>query len=186
MKNVFIIHGINGIPKIALWLKDELQTLGVDVTLPNFPPQEGATYDNWSKVLDGYKNKISDNTIIICHSIGNEFIIKYLINNNLHIDTYISLAGFAEVFINEGRDVLNKVVEHFHVSNEEIQKFITLTNKRYSFYSDNDHIVPFDILKNYPKTISSEPIFIPGVGHMGSKSGLESFPELLRLVKENL
>ena len=186
MKNVFIIHGINGIPKIAFWLKNKLEALGADVTLPSFPPQEGASYDNWSEVLDKYRDSIKDDTIFVCHSIGNEFIIKYLVRNNLHIDTYISLAGFAEIFINEGRDVLNKVVEHFHVTSDEVRKFISLTNRRYSFYSDNDHIVPLDVLENYPKTINAEPIFIPNIGHMGSKSGLESFPELLRLVKDNL
>ena len=186
MKNVILIHGFNGIPKIYEWLKDNLETRNIEVVLPSFPPQEGVIYENWAKILDEYKNQIRNDSIIICHSIGNEFVIKYLAQNNLPIDTYIGLAGFAEKFYHEGKETLNLAVKEFLVTDEEKRDFISLSHKRYAIYSDDDHIVPFNVLSNYPGEIDAEAILIPGIGHMGKRSGMEQFPELLRLIIDNL
>ena len=186
MKNVILIHGFNGIPKIYEWLKAKLEAQSVKVILPSFPPQEGVIYEDWARILDKYKEYINDNSIVVCHSIGNEFIIKYLAEKILPIDTYIGLAGFAEKFHHEGKEALNIAVEKFLVNDEEKQKFISLSKKRYAIYSDDDHIVPFNALNAYPKEINAEPILIPNIGHMGKRSGMEQFPELLNLVTDNL
>lgn len=183
MKNLVMIHGYNGIPKIYWWLKQELEEKGYSVVMPEFPPQENVIYDKWKVILDEYKREINAETILIAHSIGNEFIIKYLTENNIKIKMYISLAGFAENFENEGKDDLNRAVKEFLVTEEEIELFKKLVSKKYSIYSDNDHIVPFEVLENYPKIIGAKPILIKGIGHMGKKSGLETIPEVLELVK---
>ena len=182
MKNVILIHGFNGIPKIYEWLKGELEAKNIEVVLPSFPSQENTTYKNWSEVLDKDISKIHSDSIVVCHSVGNEFIIKYLVENNSPIDTYIGLAGFAEKFHVRGKDILNSVVENFLVSSEEKQKFISLTKNRYAIYSDDDHIVPFEVLAAFPEEINAKPILIPNIGHMGHKSGLEKLPELLDLI----
>ena len=44
MKNVILVHGYNGIPKIYEWLKNELEKLKYNVILPEFPPREGVIY----------------------------------------------------------------------------------------------------------------------------------------------
>ena len=182
MRNVILIHGFNGIPKLYEWLKSELETRGVEVILPSFPSGENTTYENWAKVLDEYTSSISDDSIVVCHSVGNEFIIKYLAKNHQEVNTYIGLAGFAEKFHVKGKDILNSVVENFLVSSEEKQKFISLTKNRYAIYSDDDHIVPFEVLAAFPKEIDAKPILIPNIGHMGHRSGLEKLPELLDLI----
>lgn len=97
---------------------------------------------------------------------------------------YISLAGFGEPFVNEGRDDLNNVIALLRLTDEELAKVPKLIGKAYSIYSDDDHIVPFDILKKYPTIIGVEDRFIPGIGHMGKKSGLEELPEVIDIVKE--
>ena len=112
MKNVILIHGINGIPKIFEWLKNELDSRNIKTILMSFPPLEGVIYENWAKILDEYKDEITEDSTIVCHSIGNEFIIKYLTENNLKVGTYIGLAGFADVFYNEGKDVLKDALHN--------------------------------------------------------------------------
>ena len=107
-------------------------------------------------------------------ALGNPMFIKYICKNDLKVGLYISLAGFAEAFCVDGKDVLNKVIEPLTISSEEKAKIINLINKKYSIYSDNDHIVPFKILKEYSLAINSKPIFISGIGHMGNKSGLKT------------
>lgn len=185
MKNVIMIHGYNGIPKIYEWLKEKLAKKGYSVIIPKFPPQDGVVYDIWKKTFEDYKNDINEETIVIAHSIGNEFLIKYLVENNINIKMYISLAGFADSFENEGKEDLNRAIKEFLVTKKEIEKFNKLVYKKYSIYSDNDHIVPFNVLEKYPKMIEAEAVLIRGIGHMGRKSGLETIPEVLDIIDKN-
>lgn len=185
MKNAIIIHGYNGIPKIFTWLKTELESREYEVCMPEFSPREGVVYDNWEEVLDNYKSNFNNETIVIAHSIGNEFIIKYLYKNNLSIKLYIGLAGFAEYFECEGKDDLNRATKEFLVDENEINTFKELVKIKYCIYSDNDHIVPFEVLERFPKSIDSKSILIKGIGHMGSKSGLENIQKVLDLINEN-
>ena len=183
MKNIILIHGYNGIPKIYEWLEIELTKLGYNVIVPEFPPREGVVYKSWKSILEKYKEKIKSDSIIVAHSIGNEFIIKYLNENNLKINLYISLAGFSKYFETEGKEELNRACKEFLVTERELENFKSKSNKRYSIYSNNDHIVPLDTLEDYPKSINSIPIFIENIGHMGKKSGLEKIPKVMEIIE---
>lgn len=185
MKNVILVHGYNGIPQIYKWLKEELEKIGYKVILPEFPAREGVIYEEWEKIFNQYKEYIKKDSIIVGHSIGNEFIIKYFNENDLNAELYISLAGFAEYFEWEDKKDLNRACKEFLVSQKEIEKFKNKVNKKYSIYSDNDHIVPFEILEKYPKSIEAIPILIKNIGHMGRKSGLEKLPKVLEIINEN-
>lgn len=185
MKNVIMVHGYNGIPKVYEWLKEELIQKGYLVIVPKFPTQEGVIYNMWRKIFDNYKNDINEQTIIIAHSIGNEFMIKYLADNNININMYISLAGFADSFENEGKEDLNRAVKEFLVTKKEVEKFKKLVYKKYSIYSDNDHLVPLEVLEEYPKILEAKSILIKGIGHMGKKSGLEKLPKVLEIIDES-
>lgn len=65
-----------------------------------------------------YKEIINENLIVIAHSLGNSMFIKYICKNDLNVGLYISLAGFADVFYVEGKDILNKVIEPLTIKNE--------------------------------------------------------------------
>ena len=184
MKNVFLIHGYNGIPKIYEWLDVELKELGYNVIMPEFSPREGVIYEKWKNIFDNYKESINNDSIVVAHSIGNEFIIKYFNENDLKIKLYISLAGFSEYFEWDNKKDLNRACKDFLVSKGELVKFKNMCNKKYSIYSDNDHVVPFDILEKYPKNIEAIPILIKNIGHMGKKSGLEEIPIVLEIINE--
>lgn len=185
-KNILLIHGFNGIPKIFNYFKNELEKQGYNVIIPEFPIREEININAYFQVLDIYKEIITEKLIVIAHSLGNSMFIKYICKNNLNVGLYISLAGFAEAFYIEGKDILNKVIEPLAIKNEEKNKIVNLINEKYSIYSDNDHIVPFEILKEYSIAINSKPIFIPGIGHMGKKSGLESLPEVIEIINNNI
>lgn len=183
MKKVILIHGFNGVPKMYEWVRDELEKSDILVVIPKFPPREGVEYASWASVMNDYQ--IDTDSIVVCHSIGNEFLIKYLYEKQLGLNTYIGLAGFSEAFYNEGKDELNRAVQEFLATEEEMGYFTRHSKKRFAIYSDNDHIIPFSVLEKYPQDIDAEGILIPGIGHMGSKSGLTEFPELLKIIREN-
>lgn len=182
MKNVLLIHGFNGIPKIFEYFKEELEKQGHNIIMPNFPVREEITIDRYFKVFDKYRDLFHDNLIVIAHSIGNPMFVKYISQNNYKIGEYISLAGFSKAYYNEGKDVLNEKVKLTILTDKEKEDTIKLINERYSVYSDNDHIVPFDLLESYCTDIRSTPILIKNIGHMGKKSGLETLPEVIDLI----
>ena len=185
IKNVLLIHGFNGIPKIFYYFQKELEIQGYNVIIPNFHVREELNISAYFKVFDIYKDIINEDLIVIAHSIGNPMIIKYICKNNLKIGLYISLAGFAEPFYVEDKDVLNQVVKPLSINDEERSKIANLINEKYSVYSDNDHIVPFKILKEYSSIINSQPVFISGIGHMGNKIGLEELPEVIQIIQKS-
>lgn len=184
-KNVLLIHGFNGIPKIFYYFQKKLESQGYNVIIPNFPVREEINISAYFKVFDMYRDIMNEDLIVVAHSIGNPMFIKYICKYNINIGLYISLAGFAKPFYVEGKEVLNQVVKPLRISDEEKRKNLNLINKKYSIYSDNDHIVPFKILEEYPLVVDSKPIFVSGIGHMGKKIGLEELPEVIKIIHES-
>ena len=182
MKNVLLIHGFNGIPKIFDYFKSELEKRGFDVIMPEFPVREEITIEEYFKVFDKYKNIFNSNLTVVAHSIGNAMFIKYISKNNLSVEKYISLAGFSKNFYNESKDILNEKVKLSVLNAQELQDTKDLINDRYSIYSKDDHIVPYELLEEFSKEINSESISIDGIGHMGKKSGLEELPKVIDII----
>lgn len=55
---------------------------------------------------------------------------------------------------------------------------------RYCIYSDNDHIVPLQILKKHVENVKGIGYMIPNIGHMGRKSNLQTIPKVIEIIKE--
>ena len=183
MKNILLIHGFNGIPKIFQYFKEELQKSDYNVIMPEFPVREEITVEGYFKVLDRYKELFNENLIVVAHSIGNPMFIKYISKNGLKVGKYISLAGFSKDFFNEGKDVLNEKVKLTILTDKELNDAKTMINEKYSIYSDSDHLVPFELLEQYCKDINSVAIPMKDIGHMGKKSGLEKLPKVIELIE---
>ena len=180
MKNAFIIHGFNGDTTYTFgpWLKTVLEQKGYNVVMPEFPIRSEATYNGWSQILDNYIDLFDEQTIIVCHSIGNPFILRYIYQHQLSPLLYISVAGFCKLYTIPDRDDLNKAFVEFKVAPSNIEYCKNHIKYRYSLYSNNDHAVPFEILEDFIKQLNSNPVFIKGVGHMGNRNNIHSLPQI--------
>ncbi len=185
MKKVLLLHGYNGIPQIFHWLKQELEKMNYTVIMPNLPPREGLRYDIWKTEIEKIKGELKGEMIVVAHSAGNPFIIKYLKESNMDIKLYIGLAGFSNVYSTEGREDLDKAVKSVAPTQEELENFKNKVETRYCIYSDNDHIVPIEILEKHVNNVEGVPCKIPNIGHMGRKSNLQRIPKVIELIKEN-
>lgn len=186
MKTAFILHGFNGDTTYTFGpsLKSFLESKGYTVIMPSFPIRSEASFEKWSKILDEYKSKFDSETIVIAHSIGNPFFLKYIYSNNLKVYAYISVAGFCDLFKVEEREDLNKAFVDFSVNNNEIDYLKDSVLHRFSLYSDNDHVIPFDILKSFISKINSTPVFISGVGHMGNRDNISRLPQIEEILNK--
>lgn len=95
MRNCFIIHGTFGHNKENwfAWLEVTLKSKGFEVYNFNYPTPEGHNFENWSKVLDQAKDKITEESVFICHSSAPIFLIKYCLTNNIKIGKLIAVSG---------------------------------------------------------------------------------------------
>ncbi len=177
--------GYNGIPQIFHWLKQKLEKMGYTVIMPSLPPREDVRYPIWKKELEPLKNELQGELIVVAHSGGNPFLIKYLKENKLDIKLYIGLAGFSDIYKVEGREDLYEAVKSIAPSQEELEHFKQNVKKRYCIYSDNDHIVPFEFLKKHVENVAGIGKMIPNIGHMGRKSNLQTIPEVIEIMKES-
>ena len=184
VKNVLLIHGFNGIPKIFEYFKEELEKEAYNVIIPEFPVRENITIEGYFKVFEKFKEYFNEDLIVIAHSIGNPMFIKYISKYGLKVGKYISLAGFSKDFFNEGKDVLNEKVKLTILTENELNDAKILINKKYSIYSDSDHLVPFELLEQYCKDIDSISIPMKDIGHMGKKSGLEKLPIVVNIITD--
>lgn len=177
MKNYFIIHGSFGDSKEHWlpWLADKLRIKGETVYNLDFPiGLDKQNFDNWSKVLDEYKDKINKDTIFIGRSIAPIFIVKYLLKNNLKIKALYSVSGF-NCFINiPDYDEVNKT---FFL--DEIKGFEKLCKKRVCYISKNDPYVPYYLLDMFTKNIKAKVVMNEDAGHYNTDSGYATFEELL-------
>ena len=183
MKNVIIIHSYNGDTKesFAPSIEKTCREKNIDYYFPNFPIRSEATYGAWEKVLNEYRDNgiLNEDSIIIAHSLGTQFIIKYLARNNISIDTYISVAGFVDF---KGREDLERILIPFAPTEEEFLKCTELINNRYSVYSDNDELNGVEKLEGYADKLSAEKVLIEGAGHFNPKSGVEEIEEINKII----
>lgn len=140
-------------------------------------------YNIWREEFEKIKDELQGELIVVAHSGGNPFIIKYLKEGNFNIKLYIGLAGFSDIYKVEGREDLYEAVKSIAPTPEELDNFKNNVKKRYCIYSDNDHIVPIEILKKHVDNVNGIHCIIPNIGHMGRKSNLQTIPKVIEIIK---
>lgn len=183
MKNYFIIHGSFGNSKehYLPWLKKELEMQG-DVICVDFPIGVNVqSYDSWAKTLDKFKDKINSETIFVARSIGPIFSIKYILENDLHIDKLISISGFNNYSVDGGD--YDKVNESMFVN--DLKQFKKHCKETICIISENDPYVKLSALKDFASVIANKTINIKNGGHFNADSGYGlKFDKLLRLLND--
>lgn len=181
-KNIFIIHGSFANPDMDWypWLKEELIKEGYNVIVPTFPIGLNIqNYEVWKKELDKYKEYINEKTIFIAHSIGPIFIVKYIMENNLLIDSLYSISGFNGLINLKDFDKVNSTFFMDDYSN-----FDEYCKNRIAFYSNNDPFVPSNLLEEFSNKIKAETKIIENAGHFIEDDGYKEFPILLNEINK--
>lgn len=180
MRNYFIIHGSFGNSKEHYfpWLKQQIEQGGGAVICPDFPiGVNNQSYQSWSNVLDKYKDKINKDTIFIGRSIAPIFIVKYLTQNNIKINSLYSISGFNGYINIPDYDAVNKT---FFL--DEIKGFEKFCKHRFCFTSKNDPYVPYYLLDMFTKNIKGKVFINATAGHYNDESGYTKFDQLLNLI----
>ena len=80
-KNIFILHSLNG-DTLKMWGQDVKETFGqrkIDVIMPEFPIRADSRYEKFDEILKAYLDNgaLNGNSIVIAHSIGNAYFVRF-------------------------------------------------------------------------------------------------------------
>lgn len=183
MKNAFIFHGTAGCPEENWfpWLKKELEPLGYNVIVPQFPTPENQTLESWLEVFEKYKEFYTPETILIGHSLGGTFILNLL-------QIYdVKLRGVYLVAVPMGIPFV-KFIEAdkpFTKNGFDWQKIKANSKVFEIFHSDNDPYVGMTNAEEIAKNLGITINFMPGAGHFNAAANYTKFPELLEKITAN-
>lgn len=184
MRNIFIIHGSNGIPDEQWypWLRSELQKdKNNNVIVPQFqiPDKEvagGHHYSQWRTKLLEYKDKINKDTIFIGHSRGCQFIMLAL--------TDIGIKNVGGIFLvapwvqYRWYDSPKNLVDSFHYKVVDWSALKKVVSHIEIFQSTND-VIPLEEGVGIAAMLAARLEIVPNAGHFVIKSGYSTFPLLL-------
>lgn len=155
MKSAIIIHGMPD--KSAFfdlkepspsnrhwfaWLQKRLLINGILTQTPEMPDPCTPDYEKWKKVFDQFK--IDENTILIGHSCGGGFIVKWLSENNIKVDKVYLVAPW----INTKREFDVPMFDNLQID----ESLTTKTKSLNIFCSTND----FDYINNSVDILKSK------------------------------
>ncbi len=158
------------------WIKKELIARNIKTETPLMPSPWEPDYEKFRSVFEKYV--VDENTILIGHSCGCAFLVRWLGETKRKIYKLILVAPWK---INDKGD---KFREAFYIY--PIDKAIKdRVNKIAMFTSDNEEEYGKESLKIFHKAIGGEIIELKGRGHYTFKDmRTEEFPELLKVILE--
>ena len=141
--NFVIIHGVYANPEENWfpWLKKELEAQGYEVMVPKFPTPIGQSPESWLRVLSEIEGKINEETVLIGHSLGAVFTLRYLEQAKKKIKAAYLVAGFFQP-LNSPYDEVNKP---FLEKPFEWEKIISNSERFFVICSDDDQYIPLSI-----------------------------------------
>jgi len=186
--NCIIVHGSNSTEKESKkdppenerhwkpWLKKELEKRGFKISNELYPEDWLPNYEKWKKIFE--KNAIDKDTILVGHSAGTAFILRWLAENKTKVNKVILIAPSV---IKAGKyEYLSKLKDFSYGSS--LKKYF---NKLVIFYSDNDDEDIIKSAKRVHQVLGGKLINLHGKGHFTSEDmKTEKFPELLKEVLE--
>lgn len=176
MKNVVIIHGwgANSQSNWFPWLANELEQKCWKVTVPDFPNSEFPLLSQW---LEHFQKNVAidEETVLIGHSLGVPFILRFLEQSKEKIKAAFLVAGFDRPL--NFPEIVNFVDKPFDWKKiiSSCDQFIVITSK------DDPFILPA-IGKDMAKHLNGKFIEEQNVGHITDLNGTFAYPRLRDLI----
>lgn len=181
-KNVVIVHGcIDDKQDTSYachwmpWLKETLDSRGISVELPLMPNPLYPSYDQWKRVFDSYS--IDEETILIGHSCGAAFLVRWLGETKQRINKLILVAPWKTT--EDEHDLKNRAFYDYPLEKtlrERVKEIIFFT-------ADDEGPGGKRSLDLFHKVLGGKIIELKDHGHFTFEDmETEEFPELLQEV----
>lgn len=190
MRNIFIIHGSYGYPEENWfpWLKKELEKLGHQVFVPQFPipkkidPAYGKhRLKKWLLTLKKYKKYINEKTVFIAHSRGCVFLYHFLTTLDTQVNAVFLIAPWIKYrWYPKGW----QKIDSFHKLPFDWKK-IKKRSKYFEIYQSTNDDTPVTEGKTIANKLNAKLHVIKNAGHFNiAYSPLyKKFPLLLKSIR---
>ena len=183
--NVILVHGSNFSEKEAKkgkpenerhwkpWLKNKLEAMGIKVSNELYPKDWNPDYLEWKKLFE--KNLINKDSILIGHSAGGGFLVRWLGETKRKIKRLILVAP--AIIASKEWNYLDNLL-NFKI-NMSIQNYV---NELIVFVSNDDSKAIKESVNVLAKSFKIQLIKMKNHGHF---TDITEFPELLaQILKE--
>ncbi len=181
ISNVVLVHGCGDNENDLLyakkhwqpWIKSELNKNNIEVYFPSMPNSLAPVYKEYKREFD--KLDINENSILVGHSCGANFLVRWLSENKQKIKKLILVAPWNEP---ENKD---KIKADFYNIDDVDYSFKENINKIIIFTSDNEEEIGKRTAKMWAEKLSAKLIELKNHGHFTEGyMGTNEFPELLK------
>lgn len=186
MKTAIIIHGYYDQSEVEdtnrpassndhwiPWLQRQLLLTGIETQNPEMPRFYKPNYKRWKDLLEQFN--VNENTILVGHSCGGGFLIRWLSENQKQVDKVILVAPWLDP-----EHIIDPEFFNFQIDSNISSRTAGLT----ILYSSDDYpdvIKSVEILKS--KLKNAKFIEFQNKGHFVLNSlKTEKFPELLEII----
>ncbi len=156
------------------WVKKQLISNGIETEIPHMPEPWQPEYEKFKKEFEKYE--VTENTILIGHSCGTAFLIRWLGETKQKILKLILVAPWK---INHRGDKFRDAFYNFPIDEtikDRVKEIVMFT-------SDNEKDAGKESAKIYHQAFDGQIIELKGKGHFTLKDmGTEEFPELIEVV----
>lgn len=182
MKNAFIFHGTGGYPEENWfpWLKTKLDEQGILTTVPQFPTPEGQSLESWLAVMQPHESEIDQETVLIGHSLGGLFLLRYLEQLGHSVGASVFVAASAGVKPIKLYEADSEFSGGFDFNWGAIRRNAGTTAV---FHSDND---PYVSLGNGEKIAAKLGVTLHRIthaDHFNTTAGYTTFPLLQKEIE---
>lgn len=187
--NIFILHSLNG-DTIDIWgqdVKEHFSTKNIETFLPKFPIRAESSFIKFNEILLEYlKNgTLNENSIVICHSIGNPYFIRFCRIHNFIPKNIICVApGAIYPYPITRTDYIVEVKKQAYLTDEDFD-FGKKFKNVYLIYSDEDD-KNLEKFTRFEKDFGAKSIYLKGYNHFDGYHRIYKIPELNKLIEELL
>lgn len=186
-KRVFIIHGWDGFPEEGWfpWLKQELESRGFEVRVPQMPGADRPRIEAWVPKLAETVGVADAQTYFVGHSMGCQAIARYLesLPEGTRVGGAVFVAGFFKRLTNLEEDPeVHETVALWLETPPDLELVKSHLNKSIAIFSDDDPFVPLDNQDDFRDGLGSEILVEHQKGHFSGNNGHTELPVALESI----
>ncbi len=175
---IIIIHGFGGYAEKNWfpWLKQELETKGFEVFVPNLPNSDQPDLAAWVAELEKLPLKESEPVMIVAHSLGAPTACKYISQANLKVRKLILVAptfksgDFSYLKEQDFTEDDIAILENFGEAGLNFSKIKNQIQETSIFLSEDDPLIPLRAQADYTELKPNVTIF-KNKGHFSKNHG---------------
>ena len=187
MKKVIFIHGMSSTITAVFGkgVKNSLDKLQIKNYEPVFELHPNISFQKWTNEMDKYRELFDDDTVFVCHSLGTNFIIRYLADNKIKCKGIISVAGGVVKSKSEVPNELAYLYE-FAPNDQEFAFCKQNVPYKYNIFNKDDHVWSLEQMHRYTKKLGAKAIELPYGKHFGRSSGITDLPIVTQIIKQDI